>query len=107
MGSAVVQVYVMQWGDKDAAINVRSYVVTGAERRPEMLEFLLRQNYDMRFGAFSLDHDGDVVFEHTIVGSSCDKAELKASVMAVLTTADKYDEQIVSRWGGKRAMDRS
>lgn len=107
MGSAVVQAFVLTWGDKDAVVNVRSYVVMGAERTPEMLEFLLRQNYDMRFGGFSLDKDGDVVFEHTIVGSACDKDELKASVMGVLSTADEYDDQIVSRWGGKRALDRT
>jgi hypothetical protein len=107
MGSAVVQVFVLSWGEADAVVNVRSYVVTGAEKTPELLEFLLRQNFEMRFGAFSLDPDGDIAFEHTIVGTTCDKAELRASVMAVINTADQYDEQIVSRWGGKRAMDRT
>lgn len=107
MGSAAVQVFILSWGDKEAVVNVRSYVVTGAERTPEMLEYLLRENYDMRFGAFGLDKDGDVTFEHNIVGSSCDKSELRTSVMAVLGTADKYDEEIVGRWGGKRAMDRT
>ena len=47
-----------------------------------------------------------VTFEQNIVGSSCDKNELKASVMAVVGTADKYDDEIVSRWGGKRSADR-
>jgi hypothetical protein len=107
MGSALVQVLVLPWGDDDAAVNVKSYVVAGAERTPEMLEFLLRENNDLRFGAFGLDKDGDVIFEHTIVGSSCDKHELKASILAVVGTADNYDDKIVSRWGGKRALDRS
>jgi hypothetical protein len=52
-----------------------------------------------------LDKSGDVTFEHNIVGSTCDKNELKASIMAVVGTADRYDDQIVSRWGGKRASD--
>lgn len=107
MGSAVVHAGVMPWGDKDAIVNVRSYVVTGAEKTPELLEFLLRQNYDMRFGGFSMDSDGDIVFEHTIVGSTCDKNELRTSIMAVISTADEYDDQIMSRWGGKRSMDRT
>jgi hypothetical protein len=105
MGSAVVQAFVLSWGDTDAMINVRAYVVMGAEKTQEMLEFLLRENYDMRFGAFGLDKSGDVTFEHNIVGSTCDKNELKASIMAVVGTADRYDDQIVSRWGGKRASD--
>jgi hypothetical protein len=107
MGSALVHVFVLAWGNDDAAVNVKSYVVTGAERTPEMLEFLLHENNDMRFGAFGLDKDGDVVFEHTIVGSSCEKSELKASIMAVVSVADNYDDKIVSRWGGQRALDRA
>ncbi|MDR7418839.1 MAG: YbjN domain-containing protein [Armatimonadota bacterium] len=107
MGSAAVQAFVYAWGDKEAVVNVRSYVVTGAERTPEMLEFLLKENFNMRFGAFGLDKDGDVTFEHNLIGSTCDKNELRTSMMAVLGTADQYDDQIVSRWGGKRAMDRT
>jgi hypothetical protein len=43
----------------------------------------------------------------TAIGSSCDKSELRTSVMAVLGTADKYDDEIMGRWGGKRALDRT
>jgi len=106
MGSATVQVFILPWGDKETVINCRAYVVTGAERTPEMLEYLLRENYDMRFGAFGLDKEGAITFEQNIIGSTCDKTELKASVMAVLGTADKYDDEIVARWGGKRSSDR-
>ncbi len=60
----------------------------------------------MRFGAFGVDQDNDIFFEHTIVGSSCDKDELKASILAVVYTADQYDEQITQKWGGQRAVDR-
>jgi len=69
------------------------------------MQFLLRKNDDMRFGAFGLDRDMDIFFEHTIVGSTCDKEELRATVMAVLQTADKYDDEIVAKWGGERAVD--
>lgn len=106
MGSALVHASVYPWGDNDAIIAVRSYVVTGTEKTPELLEYLLRQNDGMRFGAFCLDADGDIAFEHSIVGSTCSKEELRASIMAVISTADQFDDQIVSRWGGKRATDR-
>jgi hypothetical protein len=106
MGSALVHASVYPWGTDEAVVTARSYVVTGAEKTPELLEYLLRQNDDMRFGAFGLDGDGDIFFEHSIVGSTCSKEELKASVMAVISSADQFDDQIVSRWGGKRATDR-
>jgi hypothetical protein len=105
-GSATVHIGVFAWGD-DAIVIVRSYVVTGAEKTPEMMEFLLRENYEMRFGAFSMDEEGDIGFEHTIVGSTCDATELKASILTVANIADRYDDQIVSRWGGRRALERA
>jgi hypothetical protein len=104
-GSAVTQVYVSHWGDDDAIVCVRSYVTTGTEITPELMRFLLEKNTDMRFGAFGIDEDGDIIFEHTIVGSTIDKEELRASVKAVLSVSDNYDDDIVSRWGGTRALD--
>ena len=106
MGSAVAQVAVLPWGDDDATITTRAYLVTGAELTPDLMRYLLQKNAELRFGAFGVDEDGDILFEHSIVGSSCDKGELKASVLAVLVTADKYDDEIVARWGGERMLDR-
>ncbi|MGC9356970.1 MAG: T3SS (YopN, CesT) and YbjN peptide-binding chaperone 1 [Anaerolineae bacterium] len=105
-GSTLTHVAVTPWGDDDSVVLVRAYVVYGAELAPDLLKFLLQENHRMRFGAFGIDNDGDIFFEHSIVGSTCDKGELKASVLAVGQTADNYDERIRERWGGVREMDR-
>jgi hypothetical protein len=105
VGSALAQVHVQPWRQDDAVVTVRSYVVTGVEVRPDLCEYLIRENDNVLFGAFSLDKDNDIAFTHVIVGSSADRGELKASVMAVVTTADKYDDEIVRKWGGRRALD--
>jgi hypothetical protein len=104
-GSAFAQVGVFPWGKDDAIITTRSYVVTGAELTPELMRFLLHENAGMRFGAFGVDDEGDIIFEHSIVGKECDRGELESSVIAVAQTADEYDDQIVERWGGTRALD--
>ena len=70
IGSAVAQVGVIPWGNDDATINTRAYVVTGAEATSELMHFLLRETDNMRFGGFGLDSDDDVFFEHAIVGST-------------------------------------
>lgn len=106
-GTTLTHVIVSPWGEKDATITVRAYVTFGSDLAPDLLHFLLRQNDTMRFGAFGIDADGDIFFEHTIVGTTCDKEELRASVMAVAQTADLYDEQIMQKWGGTRAIDRA
>lgn len=107
MGSAFANVNVYPWGDTDATVNVRAWVVMGAEMTPELMHYLLRQNDDFRFGGFGLDKENDIFFEHTIVGSTLDKEELKASVLAVVGTSDRYDDEIQRKWGGRRATDKS
>lgn len=106
VGSAYVYSRIYPWGEDEAVINTRSYVITKCEIVPELMEYLLTENDTMRFGAFGLDKDKDIFFEHAILGSTCDKEELKASVMAVIYTADKYDDTIHDKWGGLRAEDR-
>ena len=104
-GSAFAQVGVLPWGEEEAIITTRAYVVTGVDLTPELMRYLLAENAGMRFGAFGLDDEGDIIFEHSIVGSTCDQKELEASVVHVARTADEFDDKIVSRWGGERALD--
>ncbi len=106
MNSALVEVLVYPWEDDDATINVRSYVVTGANLSEDLLRFLLQENTDMRFGAFGVDNDGNILFEYTTLGSACSQKELETAVKAVLSVADDYDDAIVEKWGGQRALDR-
>lgn len=105
-GSAIAYIIVSEWGTDDASIGVRAYVVHGAEMAADLLHHLLRENDNMRFGAFGIDADNDIFFEHSIVGSTCDKNELKTSILAVLTTADHHDDLIRNRWGGETALER-
>jgi hypothetical protein len=104
-GSAFAQVGVLPWGDDEAIITTRAYVVTGVDLTPELMRFMLEENAGMRFGAFGIDDEGDIIFEHSIVGSTCDQKELEASLVHVARTADDYDDKIVRRWGGERALD--
>jgi hypothetical protein len=105
-GSAVASTRVMPWEEEDSLITTRSYVVTDLEVTPDLTYYLLRENNGIRFGRFALDSENDIVFEHSLVGSTCDQIELEYSVTTVTKLADSYDDVIVDRWGGKRALDR-
>jgi hypothetical protein len=105
VGSTFAFVQVAPWNDHDATITSRAYVVSGAEMTPELQLFLLRENDTMRFGSFGIDEAGDIIFQHSIVGSTCDKNELKATVASVMNISDRYDDLIVEKWGGKRGLD--
>jgi hypothetical protein len=104
IGSTFAFVQVAPW-QHDATITARAYVASGADIKPELLLYLLRENDTMRFGAFGVDEAGDIVFQHAIVGSTCDQNELKATVASVVSIADQYDDRIVEEWGGRRGLD--
>lgn len=106
LGSAVASTRVLAWEEGESLITTRSYVVTDVILTPELSYYLLRKNNGIYFGRFAYDSEDDIVFEHSLVGSTCDCIELKHSVMTVIRIADKYDDEIVARWGGKRALDR-
>ncbi len=106
VGSALAEVMIYPWSEDESIIVTFSYVVTGAEVVPELMHFLLQENNNLLFGAFALDKDNDIVYSHSIIGSTCEKNELRASVMAVAKTADDYDNKIISRFGGQSAADR-
>ena len=105
-GSALIFVSVHPWGEDDASVQARAFVVRGPELRPDLLDYLLRENESLRLGGFGIDQDGDIVFRHTLRATECTKADLRALVSAVAWTADKYDDEIIAKWGGKRAADR-
>ncbi|GAB4464356.1 MAG: YbjN domain-containing protein [Armatimonadaceae bacterium] len=104
MGTAFAQVLIAPWGDDDAVVVTRAYVVHNIEVNGPLSVFLLKANGTMRFGAFGADEDS-VFFQHTILGTTLDKGELRSSVVAVVRTADDYDEQLVAQFGGQRALD--
>ena len=104
-GSSSVGVSVIDWGDNNAVIDVWSWVVTKVGMSDDLMGYLLRENYKKRFGAFRLNENNDIHYSHKIAGASCDKYELKASMMAVAIAADEYDDEIKARWGGERWVD--
>jgi len=105
-GSTIASALVMPWGDDRCVVEVRAYVVLGAELVPELMRYLLEQNNELMLGAFGIDSEGDVFFSHSILANDLDKSELRASINAVKFTADKYDDELQARWGGQRMADR-
>ena len=103
--SAQTRITVLPFDESTSIIEVYSAVVQEVKTTPELMQYLLTKNADMVFGAFGIDDDGDVIFRHTIMGDTCDKEELKVSVLAVASTAEREDDEIVAKFGGKRGSD--
>ena len=106
VGSALIIVFVEAWGAEDAVVVTKSWLVRGADVTADLTRTLLEWNDDVLFGAFGIDSDGQIYFQHAIVGSSLDREELRTSILAVGTAADQFDDKIVERWGGSLMYDR-
>ena len=106
-GSAYVQVTVTPINEQYTTVRAHSWVVTGVENTPELLQYLLKENLNMRFGGFGIDEVGDVCFTHAILGETLESPTLMYTLMGVASVADDYDDKIVGRFGGQRAVDRS
>lgn len=105
-GSTMVNIAVLPRSDTDAVVKVFAWVVIGAELAPDLMKYLLQENNQFIFGGFGLDSEGDIFFKHTILATDLDKSELRATIGAVRSSADEYDDLIQQRWGGQRLADR-
>lgn len=105
-GSASASVLVLPAGESECIVGVVCTVVRGANvGDPALLEFLLRQNDSLLIAELGIDASGDIMIHHTLVGSGCTRSSLHGSLVNVLSAADNLDDQIVERWGGKRALE--
>jgi hypothetical protein len=103
-GSTHVEVRVIPLGPL-IAVRSLSPVTLGTPITQDLLQFLLTENANMLFGAFGIGPKNEIIYTHTIMATSMDVHELGSSVSSVVNTADKYDDEIVKRWGGKTARD--
>lgn len=105
LGSATALIDVSAFGEYESIISIWSYVATEVSISDDLLLFLLKQNDKFRFGGFSMVDEGDIRFHVSLLGSSCQQNEFRLALTEVLETADRYDDQIIERWGGRRAAD--
>jgi hypothetical protein len=88
-------------------VRVTAQVVAGVRAEPALLRQLLILNGKLRFGAFAYEPHGELIlFQHTLMGgATLDDNELLAAVHDVALVADRYDDHIVARYGGRRMQD--
>ncbi|MER3328221.1 MAG: YbjN domain-containing protein [Candidatus Kapaibacterium sp.] len=104
-GSTQVLVKAENITDNHVVIDLVSHVVKNAHVDDKLKNFLLRANSELKFGAFGLLFDDTITFQHSILANDFSEVDLKSSINAVASVADYYDDIIVEKAGGKRALD--
>ncbi len=91
------------WLENGATV-VRVFAITnmGVPVTAELTRWLLAKNLEFVFGAFALDvENGAVWFNHNLLGSFVAPEELEATIAAVIETANRFDDEIKTRFGGR------
>lgn len=104
-GSTQVLVKAENITEDHVVIDLISHVVKNAKVDDNLKNFLLRANSELKFGAFGLLFDDTITFQHSILANDFSEVDLKSSINAVASVADYYDDIIVEKSGGKRALD--
>ncbi|HXG65030.1 MAG TPA: hypothetical protein VNO70_07970 [Blastocatellia bacterium] len=107
-GTTFVYVRAFPISEKNAGVEVFSYVVVDVDVTADLMRFLLTYNLKLVLGAFGLtvgeNGKGSVLLTHTLLGDHMQPEELYATVSAIARVADDLDTQIVAAFGGKTAL---
>lgn len=104
-GSTIVEISIEPYGQDDAVVEIVAFCVYGVEPTIGLTRELLRFNAELPMGAFSMVGN-DVFYSHAFLGRRLDPDQLISSLDNVAMVADRYDDEIVDRFGGERALDR-
>lgn len=91
------------WLESGATV-IRVFSITnmGVEVSEELTSYLITKNLDFLAGAFALDQDaGAVWFNHNLLGEFVMPDELQATIVMISETADKFDDEIKAKFGGR------
>jgi hypothetical protein len=104
-GSTVLEVSINPYEEDDAVIEVLAFCVQGIDPTPELMHDLLRLNSEVPLGAFSLV-GREVFYSHSFLGRRMPPEQFIASLNAVASISDEYDEKLVASYGGETALER-
>lgn len=109
-GSARVFINCASFGPAgDTLVRVTAPVLFECKPSPELYEHIATHSDDYLFGHLSAQTQQDgtvaVMFTHILLGDFLDPEELKRAVGGVVSTADQIDDELKTRFGGKRFHD--
>lgn len=104
-GSSRVFVRVVDWGNGDTVVNVWAIVAAEVPATPDLFRFIATETDSYMLGHLGcqLGDDGSalVTFSYRILGNVLDEEELMHAAVAVASTADKIDDEVVAQFGGR------
>lgn len=88
----------------DTTVMVRVFSITNVDVGMDdgVAPFLLALNFTLALGRFSIDGGNRAVWcDHVLTADEIDDATLARAIAAVASTADRFDDEIKERFGGR------
>lgn len=106
LGSAVVWVRPLPWGEDRTLVRVWSVTNTDVKVDAELSEHLLTTNCELAVGGLSLDEYGPaVVLSHSLSGEHVTPGTLATAVRAIAIQAREVAPRIKERFGGRLFLE--
>ena len=103
-----VSVYLQQEDDPDSDVVIRCYslMVVEVPVTPAVFKWVATEGQDFAFGgSYMVMRDDEkecfIGFRYTIVGNDLDPHELVSAVIRVTTTANRLDDELKAKFGGR------
>ena len=114
--STRINISVQDWGtnkDGDPASLVRmsAPILWEVDPSPVLFEWVAKEGGNYFFGHVTAHDDSSapgklfLMMSHTLLGDYLDEEELSSAMYAMLGSADKLDDELKGRFGGKRLAD--
>jgi hypothetical protein len=104
LGLDTARVFVVPTWLEDEQTVIRIFAITNLDVpvTADLSTYLLAQNLEFVLGAFALDvENGAVWFNHNLLGEFMAAEEFESSLAAVAQTAERFDDEIKERFGGR------
>lgn len=109
MGSTVAKISVLDWGDGNTLVRINAPILFDVPVSDALYKYVAQNSNNRFFGALGLAEGDDgtaVLFmDQTLLGDTLDEPELMFAAVLVAETADRLDDELKPRFGGKRLVD--
>ena len=108
VGIASARVFIVPTWIENGSTIIRVFAITNLDVpvTAELTSYLLQKNLEFVFGGFALDTKaGAIWFNHNLLGDFAHPEQLEATLGAVASTADQFDDEIKGRFGGRLYVD--
>jgi hypothetical protein len=114
--STRVNISIQDWGtdkngDPQSIVRLSCPILWEVEPSPALYEWVAREGGNYFFGHVSAHEDSTspgklfLVMSHGLLGDYLDEEELSSAMYAIMGTADKLDDELKGKFGGKRLAD--